>query len=71
MKATPGMTKRLFIVLFSGLSKVMTELISNVAAVVILVPLSFGFVASSGVLPEVFVLAVTVPAGLAFCFGNR
>lgn len=64
---TESVSTLLFIVLFSGLSKVMTELISNVAAVVILVPLGFGFVASSGVLPEVFVLAVTVPAGLAFC----
>lgn len=55
------------IVVLSALSKAMTELISNAAAVVILVPFSFGFVSSLGVSPEILVLAITIPAGLAFC----
>ncbi|MBN2409451.1 MAG: DASS family sodium-coupled anion symporter [Candidatus Aminicenantes bacterium] len=57
----------LLIVVLSALSKALTELISNAAAVVILVPFSFGFVSSLGASPEVLVLAVTIPAGLAFC----
>jgi sodium-dependent dicarboxylate transporter 2/3/5 len=57
----------LLIVVLSALSKALTELISNAAAVVILVPFSFGFVSSLNVSPELLVLAVTIPAGLAFC----
>ncbi|MBN1223212.1 MAG: DASS family sodium-coupled anion symporter, partial [Candidatus Aminicenantes bacterium] len=55
------------IIVLSGLSKFITELVSNAAAVVILVPLSFGFVSTLNLSPELLVLAVTVPAGLAFC----
>ena len=57
----------LLIVVLSALSKALTELISNAAAVVILVPFSFGFVSSLGASPELLVLAITIPAGLAFC----
>jgi len=57
----------LLIVFLSAISKFITELISNAAAVVILVPLSFGFVSTLNMSPEFLVLAVTVPAGLAFC----
>ncbi len=57
----------LLIIVLSVLSKALTELISNAAAVVILVPFSFGFVSSLNVSPELLVLAVTIPAGLAFC----
>jgi sodium-dependent dicarboxylate transporter 2/3/5 len=57
----------LLIVVLSALSKALTELISNAAAVVILVPFSFGFVSSLNVSPELLVLAITIPAGLAFC----
>ncbi len=49
------------------LATLTTEAISNAAAVVILVPISFGFAAQTGIPPEIFVLVVTVPAGLAFC----
>ena len=56
----------LLMIVLSALSKFMTELISNAAAVVILVPLSFGFVSSLGLSPEIMVLTVTIPAGLAF-----
>ena len=57
----------LLIVVLSALSKALTELISNAAAVVILVPFSFGFVSSLNVSPELMVLVITIPAGLAFC----
>lgn len=60
-------TPFLLIIVLAALSKIVTELISNAAAVVILVPLSFGFVNTLNLSPELLVLVVTVPAGLAFC----
>ncbi len=60
-------TPFLLIIVLSALSKFLTELVSNAAAVVILVPISFGFVSTLDVSPELLVLAVTIPAGLAFC----
>jgi len=60
-------TPFLLIIVLSAMAKLVTELVSNAAAVVILVPFSFGFVSSLNVTPELLVLAVTVPAGLAFC----
>jgi sodium-dependent dicarboxylate transporter 2/3/5 len=59
-------TPFLLIIALSVLTKVITELVSNAAAVVILVPFSFGFVTTLNVSPELLVLAVTIPAGLAF-----
>jgi sodium-dependent dicarboxylate transporter 2/3/5 len=55
------------VILLSGLALFITEAISNAAAVVILVPLSFGFVAQTGLSPEVMTMIVTIPTGLAFC----
>ncbi len=60
-------TPFLLIIVLSAMAKLVTELVSNAAAVVILVPFSFGFVSSLNINPELLVLAVTVPAGLAFC----
>jgi sodium-dependent dicarboxylate transporter 2/3/5 len=60
-------TPFLLIIAMAALSKILTELISNAAAVVILVPISFGFVNTLNLSPELLVLVVTVPAGLAFC----
>ena len=57
----------MLIVVLSGLGKLITELISNAAVVVILIPIAFGFVNSLQIPPELLVLAVTIPAGLAFC----
>ncbi len=64
---TSGVTPFMLIIILSALSKVFTEFISNAAVVIILVPLSFGLVQSSGVTPELMVLAITIPAGLDFC----
>ncbi len=61
------LTPLLLIVLLSALTKILTELVSNVAAVVVLIPFAFGFVATLGISPEIVVLAITLPAGLAFC----
>lgn len=60
-------TPFLLIMILAALSKIVTELISNAAAVVILVPISFGFVNTLNLSPELLVLVVTIPAGLAFC----
>ncbi|NOY60028.1 MAG: DASS family sodium-coupled anion symporter [Calditrichaeota bacterium] len=57
----------LLILLLAVLTKVITELISNAAAVVVLIPFSFGFVSTMNIAPEILVLAITIPAGLAFC----
>jgi len=67
MFGTASLSPFLLIVILSGLAMLMTEAISNAAAVVILVPLSYGFVAQSGLSPEILTMAVTIPAGLAFC----
>ncbi|MBN1999514.1 DASS family sodium-coupled anion symporter, partial [candidate division KSB1 bacterium] len=56
----------ILIVLLSGLTKIITELVSNAAAVVVLIPFSFGFVSTLDVAPRLLVLAITIPAGLAF-----
>ncbi|MBU1338205.1 MAG: DASS family sodium-coupled anion symporter [Acidobacteria bacterium] len=55
------------VVLLSFLAIALTEAISNAAAVVILVPLAYGFAASTGISPEVLTLVVTIPSGLSFC----
>jgi sodium-dependent dicarboxylate transporter 2/3/5 len=60
-------TPFLLIIILAALSKIVTELISNAAAVVILVPISFGFVNTLNLSPELLVLVVTIPSGLAFC----
>lgn len=57
----------LLLCLLSALAIIITEAISNAAAVVILLPISFGFVAQSGIPAELFTLTVTIPTGLAFC----
>ncbi len=61
------MSPWILLIVFALLATIITEAISNAAAVVILVPLSFGFVTQTGIPPEIFVLIVTIPAGLAFC----
>ena len=44
----------------------LTEAISNVAAVALLLPICFGVAEGAGLSPVATVFAVTVPAGLAF-----
>ena len=44
----------------------LTEAISNVAAVALLLPICFGIAEGTGISPVLVVYAVAVPAGLAF-----
>jgi len=55
----------LFIILLSIIAKLLTEGISNTAAVAILLPLGFAF--GHNINPIIIVYVVAVPAGLAFC----
>jgi sodium-dependent dicarboxylate transporter 2/3/5 len=55
------------VVLLSLVAKLLTEGISNAAAVAVLLPLAFSLGDDYGVSPQVMTFAVAVPAGLAFC----
>ena len=57
----------MFVIVLSLLSLILTEFISNVAAVVILLPMAYGFIAQTGLSAETVTLIITIPAGLAFC----
>jgi sodium-dependent dicarboxylate transporter 2/3/5 len=49
------------------ISILLTEGISNAAAVAVLIPLGFGIANKCGLSPILIVFAVTIPAGLPFC----
>lgn len=51
---------------FAIVATFVTEAISNVAAVALLLPICFGIAEGSGISPVLVVYAVAVPAGLAF-----
>ena len=53
-------------VAFAAVAALLTEAISNVAAVALLLPVCFGIAEGSGLPPVATVFAVAVPAGLAF-----
>lgn len=55
-----------FIILITLIAKFLTEGISNVATVAILLPLGFGLAQTYDISPVIIVYAVAVPAGLAF-----
>ena len=55
------------VVLLSTLSKVVTEGISNVAAVATIIPLGFGLADTLNVNPVLIVYVIAVQSGLAFC----
>jgi len=54
------------IVVFAVVAALLTEAISNVAAVALLLPVCFGIAEGAGIAPVAVVYAVAVPAGLAF-----
>jgi len=56
----------LLVALVSGMTLVLTECISNAAAVAIMLPVGFGLGDSLGVNPVLMVFMVAVPSGLAF-----
>jgi sodium-dependent dicarboxylate transporter 2/3/5 len=55
------------LVLLAIISILLTEGISNAAAVAVLIPLGFGIANKCGISPILIVFAVTIPAGLPFC----
>jgi len=54
-------------VTFSLISVLVTEFLSNVATVALLLPIAFGVANVLGIDPFFITLTVTVPSGLAFC----
>jgi sodium-dependent dicarboxylate transporter 2/3/5 len=55
------------LVILSVISILLTEGISNAAAVAVLIPLGFGMASRCGISPILIVFAVTIPAGMPFC----
>jgi len=55
------------LVLLAIISILLTEAISNTAAVAVLIPLGFGIANKFGISPILMVFAITIPAGLPFC----
>jgi sodium-dependent dicarboxylate transporter 2/3/5 len=55
------------LVILAVISILLTEGISNAAAVAVLIPLGFGIANKCGLSPILIVFAVTIPAGLPFC----
>ncbi|MFQ5414165.1 MAG: SLC13 family permease [Phycisphaerae bacterium] len=62
----PTMPAFAVVVLMSIMALVLTECISNAAAVAVLLPIGFSLGDMTGVSPTMMTLAVTIPAGLAF-----
>lgn len=57
----------LIIAVISLLSLVLTECISNVAVIAILMPIGMSLEATMGIDPRIMTLAIALPSGLAFC----
>ncbi len=55
------------LVILAITSILLTEGISNAAAVAVLLPLGFGIASKCGLSPILIVFAVTIPAGMPFC----
>lgn len=66
MKHVPALSGFWMLMIFAGVAAFLTEAISNVAAVALLLPLCFSIAEGTGVAPASVVYAVAVPAGLAF-----
>lgn len=64
----PATPKLLVIMLIATFTIILTEVISNAAAVAILLPIGYSLGETIGIGPIMITLAVTVPAGLAFLF---
>jgi len=58
----------LFISVMALITLILTEFISNVAALAIILPVAFGFCTATGTDPKLVVLAVALSSGLAFAF---
>jgi sodium-dependent dicarboxylate transporter 2/3/5 len=62
----PAMPTLLVVMIMAAVTIVLTEGISNAAAVAIMLPIGYSLGAAAGVSPAMTTLAVTIPAGLAF-----
>lgn len=61
------LTPFIFIILFALLTKVLTEGVSNVAAVAIVIPIAFSVGQVINLNPVAVTLMIALPGGLAFC----
>jgi sodium-dependent dicarboxylate transporter 2/3/5 len=66
MSRVGGLSNFWMLIVFAVVASFLTEAISNVAAVAVLLPICFGVAEGAGVPPVAVVFAVAVPAGLAF-----
>jgi len=66
MSGVGGLSSFWMLMVFAVVAAFLTEAISNVAAVAVLLPICFGVAEGTGVPPVAVVFAVAVPAGLAF-----
>jgi sodium-dependent dicarboxylate transporter 2/3/5 len=66
MSRVGGLSSFWMLMIFAVVAAFLTEAISNVAAVAVLLPICFGVAEGTGVPPVAVVFAVAVPAGLAF-----
>jgi sodium-dependent dicarboxylate transporter 2/3/5 len=66
MSGVGGLSSFGMLMVFAVVAAFLTEAISNVAAVALLLPICFGIAEGTGVPPVAVVFAVAVPAGLAF-----
>ncbi len=66
MSRVGGLSSFGMLMVFAVVAAFLTEAISNVAAVALLLPICFGVAEGTGVPPVAVVFAVAVPAGLAF-----
>ena len=62
----PGASPFMVVVLMATVAIILTEGISNSAAVAVLLPIGYSLGEMTGVSPAMMTLAVTIPAGLAF-----
>jgi sodium-dependent dicarboxylate transporter 2/3/5 len=66
MSRVVGLSSFFIIAIFAVIAAILTEAISNVAAVALLLPICFGVAEKVGLPPQAVVFAIAVPAGLAF-----
>lgn len=68
-KGLAGLTDSPFILIavISLIAILLTECISNAAVIAILFPIGMSLAKSMGIDPRVMTLAITLPAGLAYC----
>jgi sodium-dependent dicarboxylate transporter 2/3/5 len=64
----PSMPTLIVIMIMATATIILTEGISNAAAVAVMLPIGYSLAGIEGISPAMMTLAVTIPAGLAFLF---